>query len=151
MAARGLHLERVRAMRYTFRTGAPQDVAYRLDFRRMSERSDEYVRLFEDAGWELVSSCAGWQFWRKPVRDGREPEIFTDGASRAAMLRRFRTRFAAALLPSVVCVANPALWQVQRGASVQREVGMVALVLLLWCAYGYVLTKLSRRIRALSR
>jgi hypothetical protein len=148
MAARGLHLEAVRAMRYVFRSGAPQDVAYRLDFRRARAGGDDYYRLFEDAGWELVSACAGWQFWRKPVQGGREPEIFTDGASRAAMLRRMRTRCTAAMMPSVVLAGNPALWHVY-GRSAHREAVMIGIVVLLWTGYGYVLAKLSRRIRAL--
>ena len=84
MACSGLHLVKLAGLaRYAFQTGEPQDVVYRLDY--YTGRSGEYknyLRLFQDDGWELVGDFVGWQYFRKPVENGETPEILTDNESK---------------------------------------------------------------------
>ncbi len=88
MANKGLHLKSVNWLGiYTFTRGQPEDVAYRLDFNS-NWNKDDYCRLFEDAGWEHPADVVGWQYWRKRVTDGREPEIYTDPESKVAKFKQ---------------------------------------------------------------
>jgi hypothetical protein len=106
-AREGLHLDHASPWgRYVFRRGAPADVVYRLDYARDAQGDRAYVQLFEDAGWELALSCMGWQYWRKAASAGAEPQIFTDRASRAAMLERVRRLVLFIAFPNVVVAAQ---------------------------------------------
>ncbi len=94
MAAKGLHLSKVsNSWLWTFRQGAPADVAYRLDFNKNGGEPD-YRQLIEDAGWELATEADDWQYWRKEIVDGKVPAIFTDNASRLNMHNRVQKHFA---------------------------------------------------------
>jgi hypothetical protein len=88
MARQGLHLQQAGAFGgYTFTKGDPSDVAYRLDYQRGKAPAD-YLQLIKDAGWEHVAEQGGWQYWRKPIVDGKVPELFTDHTSRIQMYQR---------------------------------------------------------------
>ncbi len=88
-ARSGWLVRSVNAFGYTFERAAPAEVAYRLDWTRHCRRkSDEYLGLFRDAGWEHLGRRGNWNLWRKPVADGVVPEIYTDPASRIAMYRQ---------------------------------------------------------------
>ncbi|MGA9752710.1 MAG: DUF2812 domain-containing protein [Acidobacteriota bacterium] len=85
----GWRLSGVGCFAYRFERAAPADVAYRLDYGppKFQDKS-EYFGIFQDAGWEHVGSRKQWQVFRKPIVDGRVPEIYTDPRSRIAMYRR---------------------------------------------------------------
>ena len=85
----GWRLKAVGCISYLFEQAQPAEVAYRLDYGpgKLPDRS-EYLGLFQDAGWEHVGTRKRWQVFRKPVVDGRVPEIYTDPRSRIAMYRR---------------------------------------------------------------
>lgn len=100
MAQSGLHLLSSNGFGfYTFVTGQPADVVYRLDYRteRKTDLQD-YLQLFQDAGWENVGNMAGWQYFRKPVQPGQNPEIYTDPQSKVAKYQRLLLTLVA-LLP----------------------------------------------------
>lgn len=67
---------------YTFERGAPQDLVYRMDFIATSTKREEYLQLFNDAGWIHLGQMGGWQYFRKPNADGSAPEIYTDAESK---------------------------------------------------------------------
>ncbi|MGZ5199766.1 MAG: DUF2812 domain-containing protein [Telluria sp.] len=151
MARQGLHLVTASPFcRYVFRRGAPADIAYRLDYVRNARRDPGYYQLFQDAGWDHVLSCMGWQYWRKSA-DGTEPEIFTDGASKADRLRRVRNSLVAVAVPSlsVICF-NPAYWQAAGRLSSGTHLGVAAITVTLAAIYVYIFSKLNQRIRAIS-
>ncbi|MFC5477381.1 DUF2812 domain-containing protein [Massilia suwonensis] len=98
MAQQGLYLENVTPLCvWTFRRGAPRDLVYRVDF---GQADDGFSQLMEDAGWKLATTCTGWYYWCTPATQGREPEIFTDRASKIQKFQR--------LLLMLVCSAVPA-------------------------------------------
>jgi hypothetical protein len=154
MARDGLHMVKAYPWcRYVFRRGAPADVAYRLDYAPPSGASQHYRQLFQDAGWEHALSCMHWEYWRKPVAaDGRDPEIFTDGASKADKLRRVRTMLVAVALPSLTVIwANPAYWRLSQTMSMGSRVGVAAIAVVLLGLYAWGFARISQRIRALNR
>lgn len=95
MGKQGLHFTGFdRVGRFTFARGEPAHMAYRIDYIDRW-KTDDYSRLFEDAGWERVADLFGWFYWRKPVADGVVPEIYTDPQSKIAKLQRMLVTIAA--------------------------------------------------------
>jgi hypothetical protein len=150
MARQGLHLVTANPFcRYVFRRGAPADVAYRLDYGRRARKDSGYYELFQDAGWEHVLSCMGWEYWRKPV-DVTEPQIYTDAASKAGRLRRVRSVMVAVGIPSLVAATNPVYMRRPHSLSTASEIGLAAIVVTLAALYVFGYVKLTRRIREIS-
>jgi hypothetical protein len=150
MARQGLHLVKANMLcRYVFRRGAPADIAYRLDYRNAHRKDAGYYQLFQDAGWEHVLSCMGWEYWRKAA-DGAEPQIFTDAASKAARMRRVRSTLVAVGIPSLVAASNPVYLHHSHSLSSATHIGLAAIVVTLAALYMYGYFKLTKRIREMS-
>ncbi len=75
---------------YHFEKCAPQDVVYQLDYNKDGlAHKDEYLRMFDDCGWEYIQDYAGYSYFRKAVsEDGVAEEIFCDEESRFQMMQR---------------------------------------------------------------
>ena len=76
---------------YHFVRCQPEDVVYQLDYNEEGiKHKDEYVRMFQDCGWEYIQDYAGYSYFRKPVSQmqGKMEEIFCDDESRLEMMRR---------------------------------------------------------------
>lgn len=75
---------------YHFEECTPQDVVYQLDYNSEGlEHKEEYIRMFNDCGWEYLQDYVGYSYFRKPVsEDGVEDEIFCDDESRLQMIKR---------------------------------------------------------------
>ena len=51
---------------YYFEKCDPQDVVYQLDYNKDGlTHKDEYVRMFNDCGWEYIQDYAGYSYFRK--------------------------------------------------------------------------------------
>ena len=87
--------------KYYFEKCEPEDVVYQLDYNQEGlAHKEEYVRMFEDCGWEYLMDFFGYSYFRKPAAAmNGEEEIFCDDASKLAMIDRiYRGR----LLPLLV-------------------------------------------------
>ena len=75
---------------YLFEQCPPQDVVYQLDYNQEGlAQKDEYVKMFQDCGWEYLQDFFGYSYFRKPVNEnGIADEIFCDEESRAQMMLR---------------------------------------------------------------
>ena len=75
---------------YYFEKCAPQDVVYQLDYNKDGlANKDEYLRMFDDCGWEYIQDYAGYSYFRKAVsEDGVADEIFCDEDSKLQMMQR---------------------------------------------------------------
>ena len=75
---------------YHFEKCAPEDVAYQLDYNKDGlAHKEEYLKMFEDCGWEHIQEYVGYSYFRKPVtEEGVEEEIFCDAESRISMMQR---------------------------------------------------------------
>ena len=97
---------------YHFEECEPENVIYQLDFNQeKGEQKEEYIKLFEDCGWEYIQEYADYSYFRKTVDNmNMEEEIFCDENSRLAMLERvYKGRmlpmlviFSACLLPQFI-------------------------------------------------
>ena len=144
-ARQGLHLHASDPLgiRMTFERGAPADMAYRWDFPGV-KADPVYTQLFVDAGWERVVDVGGWRCWRKPVVDGKIPEIFTDVASKVRKYQRSLVLLLVSGLPFFLVVVAPASRQVLLA---QPRVSAVTGAGLLMLAYA--IGKLVQRVRQL--
>lgn len=87
---------------YHFEACEPEDVIYQLDYNAEGlANKDEYVRMFEDCGWEYIQEFVGYSYFRKPAAKGtaKDEEIFCDDESRAQMMERV---FKGRLIPLLV-------------------------------------------------
>lgn len=112
MHKRGWKLVRITGIGvYHFEKCEPQDVIYQLDYNKEGlEHKEEYVKMFEDCGWEYLQDFVGYSYFRKPASEttGSE-EIFCDDSSRLQMMDRV---FKGRVLPLVIlfsCVLIPCL------------------------------------------
>ena len=97
---------------YYFEKCPSQDVVYQLDYNKEGlAHKDEYLKMFDDCGWEYIQDYAGYSYFRKPASEmNGDEEIFCDDASRVAMMERvYKSRlipllviFSACLLPQFV-------------------------------------------------
>ena len=113
-ARSGWQMKSVNPFGYTFERGAPEDMAYRLDWGPGCRGDQsEYLSIFRDSGWEYMGRRGRWNIFRKPVVGGVEPEIYTDPQSRIAMYRRVMA-FMGLFLAIMATQMGP---QISRGAS----------------------------------
>ena len=73
---------------YHFERCEPEHYVYQLDYTKAGS-SPDYIKLFEDCGWEYLTDCMGYSYFRKKAAEtsGRE-DIFCDDESRLDMVRR---------------------------------------------------------------
>ena len=96
MHSHGLKLHHIAGIgMYHFEECEPEDVIYQLDYNPEGiAHKEEYVKMFEDCGWDYIQDYAGWSYFCKPVgiMNGDE-SIFCDDESRLQLLNRvFRRR-----------------------------------------------------------
>ena len=147
MSRQGWHLRSAQIFGlYIFEQGEPRDYAYRLDYKSTAQADmAEYVQLFRDAGWEHLGDMLGWQYFRKPVKEGETAEIFTDVESKVQKYQRVLTFLlltAPVWLSCFVVLPSP-----------KHPVGVVlaVLVVLMFMFYAFVFAKLLGRINQLKR
>ncbi len=84
---------------YHFEKCEPEDVVYRIDFNPMTaDKKRDYVRMFEDYGWEYLQDLNQFSYFRKSAEEA-DTEIFSDNASKVDMMRRV---FAKRMIPVLV-------------------------------------------------
>jgi hypothetical protein len=90
MSGKGFHLAEVGLPGfYRFTVGQPRSYVYRLDYQPYFKKDrDNYLQIFQDAGWEHIGEMASWQYFRKEAAPGEEPEIFTDNESKITKYKR---------------------------------------------------------------
>ena len=94
---------------FHFERCEPEEVVYQLDYNQEGvAHKEEYVRMFEDCGWEYIQDYMGYSYFRKPMSEaGEEEGIFCDDESRLEMMNRvFRGRLTP-LIVIFICILLP--------------------------------------------
>lgn len=94
---------------YHFEKCIPEDVIYQLDYNRDGIKNiDEYVKMFNDCGWEYLQCYTGYSYFRKSAAEaiGTE-EIFCDNDSRLQMWVRVLKRRLSLLAILLLCLYVP--------------------------------------------
>jgi hypothetical protein len=86
---------------YHFEKCEPEDVIYQLDYNKDGlKNKDEYVKMFNDCGWEYLQDYVGYSYFRRPASaTGGSDQIFCDRESRLEMMRRV---FSGRVIPLVI-------------------------------------------------
>jgi hypothetical protein len=148
-ARQGLHLRKLNLFcGWTFEQGAPADVVYRVDFNERGNQAD-YRQLFHDAGWQLAAELTGWLYWRKPVVDGRAPEILTDSASKIARFQQVLRLAGLAMSPLLLMLITSNAQRTLDNVSEHLRYGVLTVAALGIPLYAYMALRLFRRIRQL--
>lgn len=90
MAEDGYKLIDVQLGKYIFEENEKSTVRYQLDFKGMGGiKEEEYLQIFEDAGWEFVDRLGSWYYFRKAYNEeSPDISIFNDNGSRLEKYRR---------------------------------------------------------------
>ena len=125
---------------FHFEKCEPADYVYQLDYNK-NGCNPEYIKMFEDCGWEYITDCMGYSYFRKPAEsvtaseaDGTN-EIFCDYESRLDMLKRiFRGRIIPLLIIFFCCIGfNLPVSILQRGIGSSITIMWIVLaVLYIW-------------------
>jgi len=61
-----------------------------MDFKGLDQKisEDEYIQLYEDAGWNLVGRLGGWYYFSQESSEDIDLLIFNDNASKALIYQR---------------------------------------------------------------
>ena len=106
MAVEGWHLKEFAVPGiYTFESGEPRRVHYRMDFIVDRKGYQNYLQLFKDAGWEHLGEMGGWQYFRKDAEGSNSSEIYTDNNSKAQKYQRLLA-FLTIFLPIYIMLAG---------------------------------------------
>jgi hypothetical protein len=156
MAKQGLHLVTPSAFgQYFFASGAPRNMAYRLDFVASGKKDEVYFQLFRDAGWEHIGEMMGWQYWRKEIRPGETAEIFTDAESKIQKYQRVLGFLAIVFLPIFMGVLNTRTYLFNLSA-ISHWIewvfaGIGLLILVMFFLYLFIFIRIGMRINQLRR
>lgn len=144
MAREGLHLKRIGCLRtlFIFERGEPAEVTYRIDFQ-LWRIDQNYLQLFQDAGWERVDHLLGWQYWRVPAGKAAVAEIFTDVES---MSRKYKYLILLFMIPLVVQLPYTVMRIHDRWG---KGSAMVVLPLAAYAVAIYCIVRLVKRLRSL--
>jgi hypothetical protein len=88
-ALQGWHLIEVAPFFYRFQRGMPRRVIYRLDYKGTLDKDyQEYLTIFQDSGWELVTRLSNWHYYRLEPENDRVPELYSSNRTKAEKYRR---------------------------------------------------------------
>lgn len=95
---------------YHFEKCEPEEVVYQLDYNQEGNINQaEYVQMFEDCGWEYITTYVGYGYFRKPVSAMKEEEeIFFDDSSKLDMMKRI---FKGRMIPMFIVFFLYLFWQ----------------------------------------
>ena len=118
---------------YTFERCEPEKVIYQLDYNKEGIKHQmEYVRMFEDCGWEYLTEFDGYNYFRKPAdKMQQKEEIFCDDISRLDMMNRI---FIGRVIPLVVILCG-LIWQLYISATDHSERGWLPVFMVLVVIY----------------
>lgn len=112
MSEKGLQLTDVKAIRYKFDEGKPDEYTYRiemLDELPSSKRSRDYIRFLEETGVEMIGCYIRWVYLRKKKTEG-DFDLFSDLDSRINHLTKI-LYFLAVFIP-IILINTANLWSI---------------------------------------
>ncbi|MGT2757066.1 DUF2812 domain-containing protein [Streptococcus ovuberis] len=105
-----------------------------LDFKGNGRADQEsYYQLYQDYGWEPVTTCNSFEIFRKPARQVEDDGIFSDNASKLEMIGRiFKRRFLLSIFLYLYLIVLQ-----DENTTFRIGVSLIYLPLLLYVAYRF--------------
>ena len=91
MSLQGLHLHNMGTSLAHFEKGKPQKMEYRIEVTKNKSISDEQIEMYEENGWDYVTSYQYFHVFASPV-ERNATELHTDPAEQAYTLQRLSKR-----------------------------------------------------------
>ena len=90
MALKGYGLVNVGFGQYFFEEDEPRRLVYQFDFKGLGKmKEDEYLQLYDDAGWKFISRFGGWYYFAHEwVKEEPDLSLFNNNESKRAKYRR---------------------------------------------------------------
>jgi hypothetical protein len=146
MSANGYHLKSIGIPGiYTFDAGASRNYVYRLDFNAGRKGYQEYLQIFQDAGWEHLCEYGSWKYFRTQAQGGEIPEIYTDNESKVKKYSRIML-FLIIFLP----IYTMMLRNLSKASGLFYEIATVVFFLFM-LIYAYAILMFIRRIGQLKK
>jgi len=146
MAEEGWHLKKGPWI-YTFGKGEPENAIYKLDFNRTSQKDrDEYLTLFQDAGWEHITEYMSWHYFKSNKERVIYPDIYSDKESK---IQKYKTMLAmeTLLLAAIIIIASAIIFpSTQEYFYIVKWIYSILILLLL-----FVVIRLFYKIRKIKR
>lgn len=103
MSREGWHLVAMRyGFSYHFLKGEPKNYVYQLDYQYNLADENEYLGIFEAAGWEYLGEFINWRYFRQVALPGEHLEIYSDPHSKVERNRRIRNVFMTIFIANLV-------------------------------------------------
>ena len=101
LAGRGLFLKKTGRVFATFEKRDPANMEYRIDIAK-GKFSEERKRIYEESGWEYVSSVLWAHFFRAPA-EAAKTEVHTDAVEQGFTLDSLRKFLVGPVITVVLC------------------------------------------------
>ena len=104
MSLKGLHLYKMGTNLVHFKKGEPKQMEYRIEVAKNKSISDEQIEMYEQNGWDYVTSYQYFHVFSSPV-ERNATEIHTDPAEQAYTLQYLNNRIILTVI--VIAVGLP--------------------------------------------
>jgi len=84
---------------YRFERTEKEDWCYQLDYKENGVAEEEYIRMYQDFGWEYVGQFNNWCYFRKKDTKGTESSLFSDRETKLEFCKRILRGQLLRLLP----------------------------------------------------
>ncbi|MCM3629627.1 DUF2812 domain-containing protein [Paenibacillus glycanilyticus] len=105
LSGQGLHFKKGGLISNSFVRDESVRYTYRMDYQmgKEGEKLQEYLDLYQDAGWEYVSSFGlTWHYFRKEWQPGEEPQLYTDRESLVMLYKRLQQVFSIMMVVNLI-------------------------------------------------
>lgn len=106
MSEKGLHFQKASLLSSSFERNDSKRYTYRLDYQtgiQKGAKFQEYIDLYQDAGWEYVSSYGSmWFYFRREWQPGEPPQLYTDRDSLVVLYKKIQRMMGIMLLVNLV-------------------------------------------------
>lgn len=151
MAADGWELTKVSVPNYTFKKTTSDNYIYRLELldpKLTKKEREDYIHFIEETGAEKIGEFSNWIYFRKKSELGPF-NLFSDLDSRIVHLKRMFQR----LLLGFISITAVLLFFITLAAIQSHSIILpaitVVILLLILCLFGYGLTQINSRKKAL--
>ncbi len=78
------------SLHYRFEKAEQEDWCYQMDYKENGIAEEDYIRMYEDYGWEYAGQCDHWCYFRKQRIEGEETDttLFGDRESKLELCKR---------------------------------------------------------------
>ena len=144
--------------KYEFEACEPEDYSYQLDYIKKEEDTEDYHQMYQDAGWEEVTSYPGlyegkWYYFCKKKENGKAEVLYTDSESKVDLVKKLQQHYGLFSIAMFGCQIGSVNYLINRIEEGRTSVGMIisavacAIILLLLCYNFFGLLFIEKKLK----